>query len=186
MLFYFINFLTLTRVFGAPLLLLPWFFEGDLIWVFVTFLFIFLSLTDYFDGMLARKYNHVSNFGKFFDPIGDKIMVLFALVLLMVSKDLSPYFLLIFMSRDLIISGMRSFAASSGLVIAARDLGKYKATLQMIAIPLMLFPEFMIDLPLSPHFFGRIFLIVSVFLSILSAIDYFLGFRKLLVDTNNG
>ncbi len=112
---------------------------GKSIWIFTSFYFGLLSLTDYFDGMLARKYQMVSNFGKFLDPIGDKVVVLFGLVLLTLSKDLNPGFLLIFMTRDFIIGGLRSFAAAEGVVISARALGKSKAALQMVAIPLLFF-----------------------------------------------
>lgn len=180
--FYFISFLTLIRIVGAPLILLPWFIEGESIWVFASVYFGLLSLTDYFDGMLARKYKLVSNFGKFLDPIGDKVVVLFGLVLLTLSKDLNPAFLLIFMTRDFIIGGLRSFAASEGVVIAARALGKSKAALQMVAIPLLMLPEYFLPIPFSTFIIGESVLIVSLILSLVSGFDYFLGFRGHWVD----
>lgn len=173
--FYFICFLTLVRIIFAPVLLLPWWYDTQSVWVFVSLFFGLLSLTDYFDGMLARKYNMVSNFGKFLDPIGDKVVVLFGLVLLTISKDLNPAFLLIFMTRDFIIGGLRSFAAAEGVVISARALGKSKAALQMVAIPLLLFPDNLIPFP--AFFIGEIVLIISLVLSLVSALDYFIGFR---------
>ncbi len=175
--FYFISFLTLIRIIGAPVLLLPWWIEGQNIWIFVSLYFGLLSLTDYFDGMLARKFKMESNFGRFLDPIGDKVVVLFGLVLLTVSKDLNPAFLLIFMTRDFIIGGLRSFAAAEGVVISARALGKSKAALQMVAIPLLLFPEYLIPIPFSTFIIGEIVLVISLILSVVSAFDYFLGFR---------
>jgi CDP-diacylglycerol--glycerol-3-phosphate 3-phosphatidyltransferase len=175
--FYFISFLTIIRIIGAPLVLLPWWIEGEGVWIFVSIYFGLLSLTDYFDGMLARKYNMVSNFGKFLDPIGDKVVVLFGLVVLTISKDLNPAFLLIFMTRDFIIGGLRSFAAAEGVVISARALGKSKAALQMVAIPMLLLPEYLIPIPFSMFIIGEFVLIISLILSILSAFDYFLGFR---------
>lgn len=175
--FYLISFLTLIRIVGAPVLLLPWWIEGDGVWLFVSLYFGLLSLTDYLDGMLARKYNMVSNFGKFLDPIGDKVVVLFGLVLLTISKDLNPAFLLIFMTRDFIIGGLRSFAAAEGVVISARALGKSKAALQMVAIPILLFPESVLTLPFSLTLIGEIVLVISLVLSVVSAFDYFLGFR---------
>jgi CDP-diacylglycerol---glycerol-3-phosphate 3-phosphatidyltransferase len=119
----------------------------------------------------------VSNFGKFLDPIGDKVVVLFGLVVLTISKDLNPAFLLIFMTRDFIIGGLRSFAAAEGVVISARALGKSKAALQMVAIPMLLLPEYLIPIPFSMFIIGEFVLIISLILSILSAFDYFLGFR---------
>ncbi len=175
--FYLISFLTLIRIIGAPLLLLPWWSDTEGVWIFISLYFGFLSLTDYFDGMLARKYNMVSNFGKFLDPIGDKVVVLFGLVVLTISKDLNPGFLLIFMTRDFVIGGLRSFAAAEGVIISARALGKSKAAFQMVAIPLMLFPENLIPLPVSTFYIGLVVLMISLVLSIVSAFDYFLGFK---------
>lgn len=180
--FYFICFLTLVRIIGAPILLLPWWIEGEGVWIFVSVYFGLLSLTDYFDGMLARKYNMVSNFGMFLDPIGDKVVVLFGLVLLTISKDLSPGYILIFMTRDFIIGGLRSYAAAEGVLISARALGKSKAALQMIAIPLLLLPEYLIPIPFSMSVIGELVLIISLILSVVSAFDYFLGFRGHWVD----
>lgn len=180
--FYFICFLTLIRIVGAPLLLLPWWIEGEGSWVFVSLYFGLLSLTDYFDGMLARKYNMVSNFGKFLDPIGDKVVVLFGLVLLTVSKELNPMYILVFMTRDFIIGGLRSFAAAEGVIISARALGKSKAALQMVALPMLLFPENIIPFNFPITFLGKCVLFVSLILSVVSAFDYFLGFRGHWVD----
>lgn len=182
--FLIISFLTLSRIIGAPLILLPWWYDSQESWIFVSLYFGLLSLTDYFDGALARRYNMVSNFGKFLDPIGDKVVVLFGLVILTVSKDLNPGFILVFMTRDFIIGGLRSFAASEGVIIAARALGKSKAALQMVAIPLMLFPEYLIPIHFSTFIIGEIVLIVSLILSIVSAFDYFLGFRGHWVDSS--
>lgn len=174
--FYFICFLTLARIIFAPVLLLPWWYDTDSVWIFVSLFFALLSLTDYFDGMLARKYNMVSNFGKFLDPIGDKVVVLFGLVLLTMSKNLNPAFLLIFMTRDFIIGGLRSYAAAEGVVISARALGKSKAALQMVAIPILLFPDNYFSLPL--FFIGKLVLVISLVLSLVSALDYFYGFKN--------
>lgn len=178
--FYFINALTLSRIFFSPLILMPWWLEGAWTWYFASIAFIALSLTDFADGYLARRYDLTSNFGKFFDPIGDKIMVLFGMVILTVSKDISAYFILIILSRDFLINGLRSYAAGTGIVLAARPLGKYKATLQMVAIPLLLLPEDAFGLPTV--FLGRISLILSVIFSLTSAVDYVLSFRKSSVD----
>lgn len=178
----FITALTLSRILLAPLILAPWVFSGDGAWYFSSFIFTILSLTDFADGYLARKHKLTSDFGKFFDPIGDKVMVLFALVLLTVDdlRAISPYFILVILTRDLLVNGLRAYAASSGVVIAARPLGKYKASLQMVAIPLLLLPIDALGLP--TYAAGRFVLIISVFFSITSAFDYVLSFRKRSVD----
>lgn len=178
--FYFINGLTLSRIILSPLILMPWYISADWTWYFASFIFICLSITDFVDGYLARKYDLTSDFGKLFDPIGDKVMVLFGMVILTVSKDISPAFILIILSRDFLINGLRSYAASVGKVIAARPLGKYKATLQMIAIPLLLLPQDAFGLPTVR--LGQMALILSVVFSITSAFDYVLSYKKTSVD----
>ncbi|MGH1468716.1 MAG: CDP-diacylglycerol--glycerol-3-phosphate 3-phosphatidyltransferase [Bdellovibrionales bacterium] len=169
-------YLTLSRIVGAPALTLLFFTQEPWAWWTSAVIFGALSLTDYFDGKLARKYNVVSDFGKFFDPTGDKILVLFALVLLVHFKAAHPAFLLILLSRDIIIGSLRSFAAAKGLVLAARPLGKLKTALQMIAIPLMLLPE--MPLPFSVFELGSWILWGACFISIISLLDYTLQVKN--------
>lgn len=170
-------YLTLSRIVGAPILLIVFIFPQAWAWWFVTFLFIVLSVTDFFDGKLARKYNVVSNFGKFFDPTGDKILVLVTLVLLVHFKDASPFFLLILLSRDILIGSLRSYASADGIVLAARPLGKLKTTLQMIAIPCMSAPPLHL-LPFSLYNLGNLVLWLACIVSIVSLLDYFYQLKK--------
>ena len=139
------------------------------------FIFIGLSITDFFDGRLARKYNVESNFGKFFDPTGDKILVLFALVILTHFKAANPAFLLILLSRDILIGSLRSFAAAEGTVLAARPLGKFKTTCQMVAIPMMLAPG-LFGWPW--YEWGSWIMWLACGVSIVSIIDYGLQLKK--------
>lgn len=167
-------YLTLSRIVLAPLLLTVFLSDTAPVWAICTFLFIALSITDYFDGKLARKYNVVSDFGKFFDPTGDKILVLVSLVILYHFKHISPFFLLILLSRDILIGSLRSYASSQGIVLAARPLGKIKTTLQMIAIPLLMFPygfAFFFEI-------GLFLLFAACVVSIISLIDYSLQLKK--------
>jgi CDP-diacylglycerol--glycerol-3-phosphate 3-phosphatidyltransferase len=165
--------LTLSRVIGAPILLLPFIKDNDAVWWFTTVAFILLSLTDYFDGMLARKYNVVSNFGKYFDPAGDKVLVLFSLVLLMHFKGLSPFIIMILLTRDVLIGSIRSFGASMGLVLQARSLGKFKTVLQMIGLPILMAPKFF-PLPMAygQYRVGTLVLWLACIISVVSLIDY--------------
>lgn len=180
----FINFLTLSRIIGAPLLLCPWYIDTPWVWGIMSFYFILLSLTDFFDGFLARKHHLESNFGKLIDPIGDKILILFALVVLIGAKGLSLYFLLIFVARDFVINGLRSFASGKGMIIASKPLGKIKAALQMVAIPMLFFPNITIlNYSIQWYVIGWWILLASLVLTIVSAIDYLLSFKKLWVDT---
>ena len=95
-------------------------------------IFIVASLTDMLDGKIARKYNLVTNFGKFMDPLADKLLVCSALICLVDSKQLPAWKAIVIISREFIISGFRLVASDNGIVIAASYWGKFKTTFQMI------------------------------------------------------
>ncbi len=97
-------------------------------------IFVIASVTDFLDGFIARKYDMISNFGKFMDPLADKLLVCSALIGLLFLGKLNIWFVLIVIARDFIISGFRLIAAERGLVIAASMSGKIKTTMQMILI----------------------------------------------------
>ena len=101
-------------------------------------LFIIASLTDLLDGKIARKYNLVTNFGKFLDPLADELLVCSALICLIELGELPAWMVLIIISREFIISGFRLVASDNGVVIAASYWGKFKTTFQMIAVVLLI------------------------------------------------
>lgn len=101
-------------------------------------LFVAASLTDFFDGYLARKYNLVTDFGKLMDPLADKILVISALVLFVELRYIPAWMSIIVIAREFLISGIRMLAAAKGEVIPAGKLGKYKTTSQMIVILIMI------------------------------------------------
>ena len=101
-------------------------------------IFIVASLTDMLDGKIARKYNLVTNFGKFMDPLADKLLVCSALICLIELGQLPAWMVIIIVSREFIISGFRLVAAEQGIVIAASYWGKFKTTFQMLAVILMI------------------------------------------------
>ncbi len=107
--------------------------------ILATVIFIVASLTDLLDGKIARKYNLVTNFGKFMDPLADKLLVCSALICLIELGQLPAWMVIIIISREFIISGFRLIAAENGIVIAASYWGKFKTTFQMIAVILMIF-----------------------------------------------
>lgn len=101
-------------------------------------IFIFASLTDLVDGKLARKYDLVSNFGKFMDPLADKLLVCSAMILLIEMGRIPAWVVIIIISREFVISGFRLIASDNGRVIAASYWGKFKTTFQMVMICLMI------------------------------------------------
>jgi CDP-diacylglycerol--glycerol-3-phosphate 3-phosphatidyltransferase len=133
-------------------------------------LFVLASVTDWFDGALARKYGAVSNMGKFMDPIADKILVSSVLIMLIPSGRIGPLVVLLLLVRDILVGGIRSVAAADNLVIDAKSTGKWKTGVQMAAIPMLLFHTPLLGLPLYEIGYGLLW--VSAILSVLSGMQY--------------
>lgn len=141
--------------------------------------FIVASITDYYDGYFARKFNAVSNMGKFMDPIADKVLVTAVLTLMIVQQKVDPWLVILLTTRDTFIGGIRSVAAADGVIIAAKAAGKWKTGLQMVGIPMVMIWE----LPFLPEVGGWIgktgfgLLWISTILSISSGIEYYFAYR---------
>ena len=134
------------------------------------YLFIFASIGDYLDGYLARRLKVESVMGKFLDPIADKILVTSTLVMMIPARGVNPVVVIILLSRDSLINGLRSIAASEKLIIAAGEMGKWKTAIQMVAIPCVLF-----QVPIGPvesYDLGIWGLWLSVILSAISGVQY--------------
>ena len=130
--------------------------------------FVIASLTDLLDGKIARKYNLVTNFGKFMDPLADKLLVCSALIALVGLGKVPAWIVIIIIAREFIISGLRLVASDSGVVIAASYWGKFKTTFQMAMI---------IGLILNPpipymDFINQVLIYIALILTIISMIDY--------------
>lgn len=131
-------------------------------------IFIIACLTDALDGHIARKYNLVSNFGKFMDPLADKLLVSSALVCFVWQQVLPAWIVIVIISREFIISGFRLIASDNGLVLAASWWGKLKTTAQMIMSILLI-------LNFSGTFFNvleQIFIYLALALTVISLVDY--------------
>lgn len=139
-------------------------------------LFIIASISDYYDGYFARKYNAASNMGKFMDPIADKILVTSILVTLIPTGKIDPLMVIVILSRDTFISGIRSIAAADGIIIDAKPVGKWKTALQMVAIPAVMIDDRVFGIPFDK--IGYWVLWVSVVLSVTSGVQYYLGYLK--------
>ncbi len=168
---------TSTRVALAPFVLLGVFIpQQDSLKYVCAILFIIGSVTDFLDGYWARKYNGVTDFGKFYDPAADKVIVLAAFITLLVLERVSPVLVFLLLSRDFVIGAVRSAAASKNIVIDAKPLGKWKTAIQMVCIPILFININFFDLPLV-HI-ASIGLWVSLVLSLVSASEYIALFRK--------
>ena len=135
------NKLTILRVIMIPFFVLALLYNGgenQTLRYVAAAIFIIASLTDMLDGKIARKYNLVTNFGKFMDPLADKLLVCSALICLGELKELPAWMVIVIISREFIISGFRLVASDNGVVIAASYWGKFKTTFQMIAVVLLI------------------------------------------------
>ena len=129
------NKLTLARIIAVPFFIGLYMME-EFVWAF--FLFILASLTDLLDGQIARRKNLITSFGKIMDPLADKILVYSAFCLFVADDLVAAWMLAVMLAREFLISGIRTVAASEGIVIAADMSGKIKTVLQMIAVPLII------------------------------------------------
>ena len=140
-------------------------------------IFIVASLTDLLDGKIARKYNLVTNFGKFMDPLADKLLVCSALICLVEMNRLAAWMVIVIISREFIISGFRLIASDNGVVIAASYWGKFKTTFQMIMIILLI-----LDLGGVFTTITTIVTWVALILTVVSLVDYLAKNKGILLE----
>lgn len=134
------------------------------------------SFTDYLDGHIARKYHLVTDFGKFMDPLADKLLVCSALICLIELRQLPAWMVIIIISREFIISGFRLVASDNGIVIAASYWGKFKTTFQMIAVVLLI-----VNLP-ALTFITNLCVWAALVLTVVSLVDYLFKNHKVLTE----
>lgn len=174
------NKLTLFRVILIPFFvffLLAPYFPGYGNYIAVA-IFIIASLTDFLDGKIARKYNLVTNFGKFMDPLADKLLVCSALICLISLGKIPSWVVIIIIAREFIISGFRLIASDNGVVIAASYWGKFKTASQMLMVIVLM-------LNLQGRVFsiiGTVLIYVSLALTVISLIDYIAKNKDVLKD----
>lgn len=139
-------------------------------------IFIIASFTDMLDGMIARKYGLVTNFGKFMDPLADKLLVCSGLICFTALGQLAAWIVIIIISREFIISGFRLVASDNGVVIAASKWGKFKTVSQMVMSVLLI-----LNIPpLSPV--TTLFIWIATILTVVSLIDYIAKNYKVLTE----
>lgn len=177
------NKLTIARIVMIPLFL---FFllsnmAGDSSKYIAAVIFIIASLTDFLDGMIARANNIVTNFGKFMDPLADKLLVCSALIAFIELEYLPSWMVIIIISREFIISGFRLVASDNGIVIAASIWGKIKTTVQMIMIILLILN---FNIPYI-DIVENIFIYASLFLTLISLFDYIIKNMSVIFEGGN-
>lgn len=172
------NKLTILRVLMIPIFIFVLLTEpfGEISkWIAVA-IFIIASLTDFLDGHIARKYNLVTNFGKFMDPLADKLLVCSAMIALVGMNRLASWIAIIIIAREFIISGFRLIASDNGVVIAASYWGKFKTNFQMFMIIMLI-----IDLGTGTAvLIENILVYISLVLTIISLLDYLLKNKNVL------
>jgi CDP-diacylglycerol--glycerol-3-phosphate 3-phosphatidyltransferase len=141
--------------------------------VFAAIIFVGAAITDYYDGKIARKYNLITNLGKLLDPLADKILVISALVTLAKFSQISLWFVIIIIFRELLITGLRSIVAAEGVVIAAESLGKWKTATQMIALTVIILIPFSFTI-------NNILLLIPLLLTVVSGTEYVLKCKNVL------
>ncbi|AEF17302.1 MULTISPECIES: CDP-diacylglycerol--glycerol-3-phosphate 3-phosphatidyltransferase [Thermoanaerobacterium] len=142
-------------------------------------LFLVASLTDKLDGYIARKYNQITNLGKFMDPLVDKIMVSSALIVLIQLNRIQSWIVIVILCREFIITGLRAVGADKGIVIAASNLGKYKTTFQIIAIISLMLNNYPFEYVFFP--FSTIAVYLALFFTVYSGIDYVVKCRNIIL-----
>lgn len=167
------NKLTVMRMGLVPFFILAFYFEMSQkseAFIISTVIFVIASITDFFDGYIARKYNLVSDFGKFMDPLADKILVAAAMICLVQSGRMEAWMAVLIISREYAISILRAIAATSGKVIAASGGGKIKTVSQIAAIIMLL-----LNLP-----YAQYIMIIAVIATFYSGLEYIYKNRHLL------
>jgi len=140
-------------------------------------LFVIASMTDWLDGYLARKYHLVTNFGKFMDPLADKLLVCSALICLIELGRLASWIVIVIIAREFIISGFRLVASDNGVVIAASYWGKFKTVFQMAMVILLI-----LDLGGIFTVAERIVTLVALLLTVISLVDYVVKNKGVLLE----
>ena len=158
-------------------------------------LFVIASVTDLFDGKIARKYNLITNLGKFLDPLADKMLVICILIALVDLGRISSIWVCIIIVREFAVSGIRMLASAKGVVIAAKMIGKIKTVTQMVAISYLMFETLLIkiidaasscelaDITEGVQVVGNVLLFISVIMTIISGVDYLLKNKDFLKET---
>lgn len=139
-------------------------------------------LTDFIDGYIARRFRIETVIGKLMDPLADKVLVTTALIMLIPLDRVAAWICLLIICREIIVTGFRGLAATTGKVVAAGTIGKYKSTFQYLGLGFLIFPRDV--LPVSSQYeIGRFLIYISLVLAVWSAVVYFYNLRDIFLET---
>jgi CDP-diacylglycerol--glycerol-3-phosphate 3-phosphatidyltransferase len=183
------NILTMLRIAAIPLMAGLLMSPSRTAGFWAAAVFALASITDWLDGYLARKMGIVTVFGKFLDPIADKLIVMAALIMILPFGRVPAWMVLVILGREIIITGLRGIASSEGIVIQASDLGKFKTIFQIVAIlGLLLHYDynwlFGIEhqlLQVNMHNVGMFYLAIATLLTVWSGLDYLAKFFRVII-----
>ena len=170
------NVLTLIRIGFVPLIVGLLFLRTPVWDIVAAIVFGIASITDYFDGYLARRNQVITVYGKLLDPLADKFLVVSALIMLQELGRIHPIVVILLICRELAVTGLRALASAEGVIIAASDSAKWKTATQMVAIPFIMVKSDLLGFSLYP--LGMALLYISLGISLWSAKDYIVGFFK--------
>ena len=180
------NLITAFRLLLTALLAILLMFEQKTaIAFFCCLLFTVAAVTDWVDGYLARRFKAVTTLGKLMDPLADKLLVTTALIMLIPLGRLPAWVALVILSREMMVTGLRGIALSTGIVVAASGLGKVKSTLQYIGLGTLIFPLGLLPIPFLHHI-GLAVVYAALVLTVWSGFDYFYKLRQIFLVQERG
>ena len=172
------NKLSVVRVLCIPVIVTLLYFPSPVCRISAAILFIIGCLTDFLDGHIARKHNLVTDFGKFIDPVADKLLVLTTLIMLIYLQMMPAWIVIVILCRELAVDGLRLVAVTKGRVIAAGPLGKWKTACQMVLISSML----ILNLSVFSAWPLTVLAGIVVLLTLISGVDYFIRNASVLSE----
>jgi CDP-diacylglycerol--glycerol-3-phosphate 3-phosphatidyltransferase len=173
------NFLTLGRLILVPPIVALLFFPGKLPSALAALIFFVASLTDFFDGFIARRFRAESSFGRFLDPIADKVLVTAALIMLISLDRVEEWIAMLIITREVAVSTLRGISKGWETTLKPSPIGKLKTVLQFSAIiPLIVHYTYDIFIPINFHLIGTVLIYIALFLTLWSGLDYFVRFYR--------
>ncbi|KJV81578.1 CDP-diacylglycerol--glycerol-3-phosphate 3-phosphatidyltransferase [Rickettsia hoogstraalii] len=171
------NYLTIARIMVIPVIILAFYINNSLARKLGALLFVLASITDFFDGYIARKYNLVTSFGKMFDPIADKLLVGCVIIMLLKKDNVDEIPCLLILVREFLVSGLREFLALVKVSVPVSRLAKVKTFLQMFALSILILGSKGSGI-IYLDIVGEIILWIAAFLTIITGYSYFKACKK--------